>query len=88
MRYVSMGGNIKTNNMAEQTAVQWLENYLYKILYLSPREREKVTTGIEHAKAIERLQIMEANTEGVSACINKKWISGKHYYDKTFLKAD
>ena len=67
--------------MAQQTAVDWLVNYMIENFHLTDESLSK----FEQAKAMEKEQIVSAHNEGI-------WIEGKafdegeQYYNETYGK--
>ena len=89
MGCVSMGGNIKTNNMA-QTAVDWLIEQIGQFLEIN---KELGMEIIEQAKAMEKQQIEDAFHAGkINAFLHSEGMSEiKHealYYNETYGQAD
>ena len=63
--------------MAQQTAVEWLENELKKIPFIKPQD------AFEQAKAIEKEQINKAYANGANDRLHNKI---NEYYNETYNK--
>jgi len=74
----------------KQTAVEWLENGINKVLSHLPIEREEIKKLIEQVKEMEKQQIIDANTHGFEDGVNygkdlpMNFSSAEQYYNKTF----
>jgi hypothetical protein len=67
--------------MAQQTAVDWLENELKKIPFIKPQD------AFEQAKVIEKEQIAEAYRKGVEEDVyNNPLKTGNEYYNEQYGK--
>jgi hypothetical protein len=89
MGYASMGGNIKTNNMAQQTAVEWLFDTLVEQGYFKKLPIEQY----HKAKAIEKDQIEDAfhagKWNGYLYAIGESEIKDAAvHYNETYKQAD
>jgi hypothetical protein len=89
MGFASMGGNIKTNNMAEQTAVDWIFDTLVEQGYFKKLPIEQY----HKAKAIENDQIEDAFHAGkINAFLHLETMSeikdAAQYYNETYGQAD
>jgi len=75
--------NQKENNMAQQTALEWL-------IEQCPRIETIVAYNIlEQAKAMEKEQIVEANINGQKNphfSLESRISEAEHYYNKTYSK--
>ena len=61
MGYVNTMVNTKTNNMAQQTAVEWLIDWIGKSQYFIGND---LLQAVQQAKAIEKEQIKAAYNKG------------------------
>lgn len=66
--------------MAQQTAVEWLVEQLPLI------QQEGLRDIIEQAKAMEKKQIMNANTDGYEEAQRYGETSAEDYYNETYNK--
>jgi hypothetical protein len=65
----------------KQTAVEWLEEFLKDRYTLMDSE-----AIFQHAKEMEKEQIINANRDGVDMVVNKEnFITGEQYYKETYL---
>jgi hypothetical protein len=69
-----------------ETAVEWLEDEINKVLSHLPLERDGVKMLIQQAKAMEKEQIIEAHIEGFYSLPFGKSRKGEaeQYYNETF----
>ena len=97
MGFASMGENIKTNNMTQQTdhngdgnkmvtAIDWLINWMGKSQYFIGND---LLQAIKQAKAMEKEQIMDAYRQGVTdehgeVLDFSKDDSPQRYYNKNY----
>ena len=67
-----------------QTAVELLEDGINKVLSHLPLEREDIKTLIQQAKAMEKVQIIEAMDRMGNTDFYCEFDSPEQYYNKTF----
>ena len=76
------------NNMAQQTAVEWLVNKIYMVI---PNEERNFLEGLkQQAKQMEKEQISKAWDDGDYAYFDSKetgrdFDNGEQYYNETYM---
>ena len=80
---------INEQNMAQQSAVDWLvnqiENGKIEIVYSNEIHSIKcIPQIVDQAKEMEKQQIEEAFDEGYNDADNWRVLNGKKYYNETF----
>ena len=73
--------------MARQTAVEWIYSHLFpkQLDGFSDKEWGKIDKAFEQAKQIEKEQIIQARSNGITGTLKGYAISNEEYYNETYV---
>jgi hypothetical protein len=75
---------IPLNQNKMETAVEWLEDEINKVLSHLPLERDGVKMLIQQAKAMEKEQIIDAASDHCYPTRESARFNAEEYYEETF----